>query len=507
MGLWEDLVAPDHLPPDRSRVTDVSRAGDEVSADDLGRAAARGGMWGVAGEVSSRAAASIVFFVLAGFLTPAQFGAAAVAFVCAQVANALTYAGLGAAVQLLGPDDRRDRTAVGLALAAGLFGAGVLALLAGPLCDLLGAPGATNLVRLVGLALPMLQTSEVLAALLARDLEFRAAGIAIVTASVLSAAAGLGLAAAGAGAASLVAQAMILPGVRLLMLIGARPATFRPVLHPEQIAELWHVGRDLLLSTVFETAASNIDNIVVSALAGPAALGAYGFAFNLTTLPMFVVGLAASRVAIPVYAKLRTRPALIAPAFLQTIEITTWLTALPLGFIAIAGPEALQTIFGHKWDAVSEALRVLALHGWLRGTETASTAVLVALGHAATTRRVQQFQFVLATALLFPLVDWKGPLGAALAIVIAVTAGTSYSLASSTGRTDAARLTLLRRMLEAAFGGFAGGMGGLFVLVEVGGLPGLLLGLLAAVSTWTIAFGVFRPATVSRGVRLLLPAR
>ena len=471
--------------------------------EDLGRAAARGGVWSVAGEVSSRAAQSIVFFVLAGFLTPAQFGAAAVAFVCVQVANSLTYAGLGQAVQVLGKDERRDRTAVGMGLVLGITGAATLALLAEPLCDLLAVPSAVNLVRLVGLALPLAQTSEVLAALLARDLRFRTTGTAVLVASVVSAVAGLGLAAAGAGATALVAQGVIQPGVRLAMLVAARPASFRPALHLDKVREIWKIGRELLLSTIFETAAGNVDNIVVSALAGAAALGAYGFAYNLTALPMFVVGLAVSRVALPVYTRLRDRVGAIGPAFQQAIEVTTWLTALPLGYLAIAGPEALNALFGDKWDPIGQALRVLALHGWLRATETASTAALVAVGQAATTRRVQQFQLLLAVALLVPLTDWQGPLGAASAIVLAVVVGTSYSLWQSTHRTGASLRRILARVVEGGLAGVAGGEVGLALLREVGGLPGLGVSLLAATVTWFALFWLIRGATVRLGLRLL----
>jgi PST family polysaccharide transporter len=478
----------------------------ELSEEELGRAAARGGVWQVAGEVSSRAAQSVVFFVLAGFLTPAQFGAAAVAFVCVQVASSLTYAGLGAAVQVLGADERRDRTAVGMGLTMGFVGAGVLALLAGPLCDLLGVPEATGLVRLVGLALPLAQTSEVLSALLARDLRFRTTGTAVVVASVLSAAAGLGLAIAGAGAAALVAQGVIQPGLRLVLLIAARPAAFRPVLHRTQVAELWSVGRELLLSTVFETAAGNIDNVVVSAVAGGAALGAYGFAYNLTALPMFVVGLAVSRVALPVYARLRDRPQAIGPAFVSAVETTAWLTALPLGFLAVAGPEALGVVFGDKWQPIYDALRLLALHGFLRAVETASTAVLVAVGQAATTRRVQQWQFAVAAVLLVPLVHLEGPLGAALAITTAVTLGTTYSVWQSTRRTGASRRVLVLRMAEAAVGGLAGGAVALALLDGIGGAVGLAAALLAATGTWAAVFLLIRPASVKRAIRLLRPA-
>jgi O-antigen/teichoic acid export membrane protein len=478
----------------------------ELDEDALGRAAARGGVWGVAAETSSRAAQSIVFFVLAGFLTPAQFGAAAIAFICVQVTNSLTYAGLGAAVQVLGPDGRRDRTAVGMALVMGGTGAAALALLAGPICDAFGEPQAAGLVRLVGLALPLAQTSEVVSALLARDLHFDITGKAVIVGSVVSAAAGLSLAAAGLGAGALVAQGVVQPGVRLLVLLAARPAYLRVALHRDQVLTIWHVGRELLLGSVFETAATNVDNIVVGAVAGATALGAYGFGYNLTALPLFVVALAVSRVALPVYARLRDRPDAVGPAFLNAVEMTAWLTALPLGFLAVAGPEALHVLFGTKWDLIADALRLLALHGWLRAVESASGSVLVAVGEARLTRRVQQWQLLVAAALLVPLVHLAGAFGAAAAITAAVALGTSYSLFQSTRRTGASRRLVLLRMGESAVGGCAGGAVGLVVLGTLDGIPSLVLALVVATAAWLGVFTLLRAATVRRAVRLLGPA-
>ena len=471
--------------------------------DDLGRAAARGGVWSVAAEISSRASQSIVFFVLAGFLSPKQFGAAAVAFVCVQVVNSLTYAGLGSAVQVLGPDTDRDRTAVGAALFGGALGGALLALMAGPLCDLLGVPEATGLVRLVGLALPLAQTSEVLSALLARDLRFRTTGSAVVVASVVSAVVGLGLAAAGAGAGALVAQAVVQPAARLLLLVAARRSAFRPALHRARLRELWGVGRDLLLSNTFDTAAANVDNVVVSALAGAAALGAYGFGFNLTALPTYVIGYAAGRVALPLYALLLSRGQPLAQAFCSAIETTAWLTALPLGFLAVAGPEALRVVFGTTWDPVSGALRVLALAGWLRAVETASTTLLVATGDTRTARRVQQWQLAFAVILLPGLVELNGIIGAATAVAIAVFLGTSFSLRSSSRRSHASLPVLLLRMAESGVGGLLGGAAALGVLTGLTGGIGLPLAFLAAIVAWVVTLAVVRPSTLASARHLL----
>ena len=218
---------------------------------------------------------------------------------------------------------------------------------------------------------------------------------------------------------------------------------------------------------------------------------------------MFVVGRAVGRVALPVYTRLRARATSLGPAYTQTIEVTTYLTALPLGFLAVAGPEALVVLFGHKWDLIDSTLRLLALHGWLRATETASTAVLVALGHAATTRRVQQWQLLLAATLLVPLVHWHGPLGAAAAISVAVTVGTAYSIWKSTRGAGAPLGAVLGRMVEGALVGCAGGEVGLVVPRTVDGVPGLVLGLVAAVATWAALFWLLRRHTVRLGLRLL----
>jgi O-antigen/teichoic acid export membrane protein len=472
----------------------------QVSDEQLSRTATRGGLWGVLAETSSRASQSLCFFVLAGVLSPKEFGAAAIAFVVVQIASSLTYAGLGAAVQVLGPDVRRDRTAVGMGLTLGLLAATPLVLLAGPLCDLLGSPGAADLVRLVAIALPLLQVAEVLSALLERELRFRTTGLAVVTASLVSAVVGLALAAAGAGATALVAQAVVQVGGRMLVLAAVRPGALRPALHRKELTQLWSVGKELLLGQVFGTASSNIDNLAVSAIAGAAALGGYGFVYNLSSLPYFLVGLAVGRVALPIYATLKDRPEAVRPAFLTAFEATSWLAALPLGFLAIAGPEALVVIFGHKWDPVAWALRVLALNSWLRTIETTSAGVLIATGEAQVMRRVQQWQFAGVLVLLVPLVLADGPVGAAIAVTLAVTGGTSYSFYRAVQHTGADGRALVRRLSEAAAGGLAGGVAGLLVLQTSDGFGGLLVALLASLAVWGAAFALIRPAMVRAGL-------
>lgn len=464
--------------------------------EQLSRTATRGGFWGLGAELSSRLSQGACFFFLASVLSPGQFGSAAIAFVAAQVATALTYAGLGTAVQVLGPDLRRDRTAVGLALVSGAFAALVLTASAAPICDLMNAPDATNLVRLVALVVPLLQLCEVLANLLDRELRFRTTSGATIIGSVLSAVVGLSLAATGAGAIALIAQGVVQQAGRLLVLIAARPGNLRPALHRAEARQIWGTGRELLVSTVFGTASSNVDNVTVSAIAGPAALGGYGFVFNLTGLPYFLVGLAVSRVSLPIYGALRAQAKPLRGAFMTALEVTAWLGALPLGFLAVAGPEALVTIFGHKWDPVGNALRLLALASWLRTVETTSATVLIASGEASTVRRVQQWQLAVVLVLLVPLVYADGATGAGLAVLVALVIGTAYSLLRALRHTTAQVRPAVLRLLEGLLGGAAAGTAGFVALRAGHGALSLPLSLLAAVLSWALVFALVRPQTV-----------
>jgi lipopolysaccharide exporter len=466
-----------------------------------GRSTARGGLWTVLAETSQRLAQTLCFFLLAAVLSPKQFGLAAVAFLMVQIVNSLTYAGLGPAVQALGPDAARDRTVVGMALCCGCLGAAVMALSAGPVCAALGAPDARHLVQLVGLSLPLTQLAEVTGALLDRDLRFSETALAQVLGSASSTVVGVTAALAGAGATALILQTVVLQGVRAGILLLRRPDTLRMALHRRQAEELWGVGRDLLTTSVLVTAYGNLDNATVGAVSGPTLLGGYAFVYNLTNLPYFLIGLAANRVVLPTYKRLQLAGQPLGTAYETAVRAAASISALPLGFLAVAGPDAVDALFGAKWHDVYATLRLLCVFAWVRTVAATSAPVLIALGRTPTQRRVQQLQLLAMLVLVVPATMLAGPLGTAAAVTIPMVVGAGLLVKLSARLTEAKLSAVAGRVGEGLLLGLLSGVAGWLGFQAAAGPLGLLSGLVGATTVWAVVVVVVLPAELRRLLR------
>lgn len=471
------------------------------------RAAARGGVWTVAAEASHRLSAMVTLVTLAGLLTTRQFGLASVAFLTIVIVNSLTYAGFGPAVQALGANERRDRTAVTLGVLCGIGGAAVIWLLADVVAAAVRAPEAAPLIRLIALSLPLTQYGEVTNALLERDLRFRGPCLAQVVASVCSCAAGIGWALAGGGAEALVLQAMVQQVVRALLVGVQRPSTLRPGFDRRGARELWGVGRQVMGSGIFGTAFTNLDNSVVARVTGPVGLGGYAFAYSLTNVPYFLIGIGSVRVLLPFYRRLLAEGRRLDAAFRSAFAAVVWAAALPGGFLAVAGPAALGVVFGDKWSAFDSTLVALAGYGWLRTVAATAEPALVASGRAATQRRVLQYQLALMLVLVVPGAVLGGTLGAALAVTVALGAGTVVLLSAASEVSGVRRGSLARSAAEAAVAGTLAGLPALAVLHALPSVSGLAAALLVCCAAWALLLLLREPTLVRALLGHLLPGR
>jgi O-antigen/teichoic acid export membrane protein len=422
----------------------------------------------MSGEAAQRLSQAVCYFLLASILSPREFGLAAVAFLTVQITSSLTYAGLGPAVQSLGPDERRDRTALALAIIAGSAGGLVLALAAPFICDLLRAPRATELVRLVAISLPLAQFAEVQAAIMERRGAFARSARAQYWASGLSASTGIGLALLGAGPFALVAQTIVQQLVRAVALASSKTDHRSPWIWRKECLEIWKVGKYLLRSGVMLTAYSNADNVTVSALSGAGALGGYGFVYNLANLAYYLVGNTATRVMLPLYTQRIREGKPLARDYEGAMGTVASVAGLPLGYLMIAGPTALAVLFGQKWAHVDVTLQILAVAAWLRAVSMATAPVLIAFHHVRQQAASQRWLLVLLIGLVIPMTAVLGTVGTAIAVtvpqlVVGLWLGRrSQQLAGASGRA------LLGRLAFGAFLGAASGAVGQLCLAVCG---------------------------------------
>jgi O-antigen/teichoic acid export membrane protein len=212
--------------------------------------------------------------------------------------------------------------------------------------------------------------------------------------------------------------------VRGLIVAALRPQVLRLGLDRRSAGELWHVGRQVMASGIANTAYANLDKSVVARIAGPVALGGYSLAVAITSVPFFLIGVGSVRVLLPTYRRLLDEGRRLADALSTAFAVVAWAAALPLGFVAVAGPAAVGVALGDKWSAFDATLRVLALYGWIRTVAATAEPVLIASGHARDQRRVLQCQLVLMLVLVVPRLSLPAPSEPAVAVTTALALGT-----------------------------------------------------------------------------------
>lgn len=381
-----------------------------------------------AGEIIQRGSQAVTFFVLAGILSPREYGLAAVATVALAAIALLFMLGLGSAAIALGANAARDQTALGGGLFLGVTGFACLQAVAGPVAGLLGAAEAEALVRSVAVVLLVQPYTDVRNSLLERDSRFRLTATAQGLGAVLGAMGAVALALAGAGGLALVAQVVIMQVTRLAILASVRHGERRPAFHRAEMGALWRYSRELLASQALLTAFFNADNAVVGRLAGATQLGLYTFAFSLANLPVLVIAHSASRLLFPRYARQVHADEPLLPLYDVTLRLTTWVSALPFFALAINGPLLLDLLYGTtRWEGAYRAFQMLCLYGFLRSAGVAPGTVFNALKHPDVNRRILQWQ-VLAFVVVAPATMLGGIEGTAAAVTALVLGGVAWSL-------------------------------------------------------------------------------
>jgi PST family polysaccharide transporter len=230
----------------------------------------------------------------------------------------------------------------------------------------LGVPEATNMLRVVALVVVVDGISGVSQALLIRS--FRQAHLLVAESvgTVLYIVVALVLAATGHGPWSIVWAR--LAGTAAT---GALIVVFAPIRGPIRVnraiaRELLRFGVPQAGAAIVTEALLNVDYVIVGRVLGAAPLGIYLLAFNLSSWPTSIVGLAVGRVAFAGFARLVQDRQRLAEAFPRSIGVAV---AAILPFVLLLGvlaPEVVRLVYGEKWLPAVTALRFLLVLGGLR---------------------------------------------------------------------------------------------------------------------------------------------
>jgi PST family polysaccharide transporter len=324
---------------------------------------------------------TLVTFVLAALLGPAEFGVLAMAMLGLTLIQTLLQQGLISAVvqrQAL-TDDHLD--AVFVVLLIGGAGFGVIMAALGPvLAGVMGEPQLTVVCLALAPLVPVHALMVVPEAVLRRALRFRAIAARTLLAAGLSGVAGIALALAGAGIWALIVQQLMAGIVGLAVLWSV--CRWRPSRHPRlsAIRDLRRFSAHSASAGIALWLGSRADQAVTAVLFGPVAVGIYWLSVRLPEMVADVSARSLQQVALPALARLQGDRTAFA-ARLGSLQHLAAVTGLPLLGLLAGAAEPLVSLLGPQWAGTEVPLRLLCLYSAASVYGVVLGPALQAIGH------------------------------------------------------------------------------------------------------------------------------
>ncbi|HET6433211.1 lipopolysaccharide biosynthesis protein [Dyella sp.] len=380
--------------------------------------------WWSAIEIAARFGVQVaVMVLLARLLSPSDFGLIAMVLVFTSMGALLADSGFGTAlIQRQRTTDDDETTVFLFTTGTALLLASLLWLLAPAIATYFHQPRLAALIRVIVMVLPLGALAAVPDALLTMQLRFKERTKAELFASIASAVVALGLAWGNYGVWSLVWQAIVLIGMRALLLwVYSR---WRPRGHFRMASfrSLSGFGIYMLMSGLLDTLTLRLQALLIGKLFDTAQLGYYTLAQNTQQAPTSFMGNLLNRVGLPVFSAVGDQPHKLLGALRLSMRLAMFIfVPSMLGLAVIARPLTLL-LYGPKWTPAASLLSILALSAALWPLHVLNLAAVSAQGRSDLFFRLSLVKKTLAIGLIL-----LGSLGGPVAIAGAVLAASVLS--------------------------------------------------------------------------------
>jgi O-antigen/teichoic acid export membrane protein len=352
-------AAPDQAPPAEQA---------PAQPDGLARKVSVGARWSMINTAVLRVANFGTGVILARFVFgPKAFGLYAVSQVVLLVFLSANELGVSLAIVRWQEDVRTfGRTVVTMSVASSSVLYVVLYVTAPYIARTLGSPGATSMVRLMCVCVIIDGLACVPLALLNREFLQARRMLADSLNFVVSTGLTLWLAFAGKGAISFAWGATVGNTVELVAATLLAPVIILPGWNRAYARGLLKFGLPLAGASLLLLGVFNVDSAIVGATLGPAALGVYQVAFNMSSWPVNSILQAAQRVSFATFSRVADSKELLAEAFARAIGLVMTLTVPACVLLSTLASPLIGAIYGHKWLSAAPSLTLLAILALLR---------------------------------------------------------------------------------------------------------------------------------------------
>ena len=346
----------------------------------LNRTVVRGVAWTMLARWSGQIVSWAGVILLARVLSKADYGLVGMAGLYLGLVRILTDGGLATSIVALRRLSQHEIAQFNaVALLFGLAGAVLTLLAAVPAGWFFRAPALPPVMALLSVTALISSIRLVPGAVLQRDLRFRALAAIDSGQGLATTLTTIALALAGWRYWSLVAGGLVGNTVGVILTLAlARQGLARP-----RIASLGRYvafTRELLIGRVAWYVYTNADFLVAGRMLGPAALGAYSFAWNIASVPVEKVTALVQRVSSAAFARLRDDRAAMGRMLLRLTE-GLLVGTLPASIgMALVAQDFVPLYLGPGWEETILPLQILAGYAAFRAVVTLLPQVLTMLG-------------------------------------------------------------------------------------------------------------------------------
>ena len=385
--------------------------------------------WLLAFRIVDRLAGVISFLVLARLLLPEHFGVVALATAVIAFIEIITSLGLDTIlIQIRQLTRAHYDTAWTIQIAMAVFCAALIAAAAYPMSEFFREPRLFPVLCVLALSLAIEGLQNIKMVDFRREMRFDKEFVFLACRRLITICVTIGVAVVFRNEWALAIGMLVSRIVGTALSYMMRP--YRPTLTLSLRREFLTKSSWLLLSSIVMFMRQRSSDFALGRMRDAASVGAYTVASDLATMVTMELTVPINRVALSDLSAQRTREDLVSRFNTVTGLVAVVLTPLGLGLAACA-QVAVLVLFGPAWVIAGDVLQVLAIASLISAMVSNLGVPIISLGHY----RYNAIIHAVGAAALLPLlvvgVFYHGPVGAAIAVLIAnfITAATAMVLA------------------------------------------------------------------------------
>ncbi|MBP6342888.1 MAG: MOP flippase family protein [Candidatus Omnitrophica bacterium] len=350
-------------------------------SDDLKSKAIAGLSWSFIGQIVKQVCQFGVNVALARLLLPADFGLVAMASVFIYFASIFADMGVSSAlIQRKNVTQAHWSSAFWLNVMIGMILAVFFYLCAPLIANFYNHPKLADVIAVLSVHFFLSSFTIIQQTMLTKNMEFYSLMIRDIVSVFLSGLVAIYLAFKGWGVWSLVVQILVSTVLNNIFLWTS--SSWRPsfIFSISALKDFLAFSVNLTAYQVINYFARNMDQVLIGKFLGSEVLGYYSLAYKLMMLPLQNISWVLSKVMFPVLSKVNDDRERLQRAYLKMLKSISILTFPLMTFLYVLAPELIRVIYGTKWSAVSDLIRILCFCGMFQSLGTISGLIYQSVG-------------------------------------------------------------------------------------------------------------------------------